>query len=99
RQIAGMGHGGADIAQAPSLDSADPVMKPAPKSRSTHMAAERRGNEVVVVGAARTPIGAFQGSLSSLPGPRLGAIAIKAALRSEEHTSELQSRLVISYAV
>src|SRR5262249_5274767 len=37
-------------------------------------------HEVVIVGAARTPIGAFQGSLSSLPAPRLGAAAIKAAL-------------------
>ena len=44
------------------------------------MAAERKFQEVVIVGAARTPIGAFQGALSSLPGPRLGAIVIKAAL-------------------
>src|SRR5438477_12296842 len=44
------------------------------------MAAERKVQEVVIVGAARTPIGAFQGSLSSLPAPRLGAVAIKAAL-------------------
>ncbi len=36
--------------------------------------------EVVIVGAARTPIGAFQGALSSLTAPQLGAIAIKAAL-------------------
>src|SRR5881227_3651289 len=44
------------------------------------MAPERKVHEVVIVGAARTPIGAFQGSLSSLPAPRLGATAIKAAL-------------------
>jgi len=44
------------------------------------MATERKGIEVVIVGAARTPIGAFQGSLSSLTAPRLGAIVIKAAL-------------------
>ena len=36
--------------------------------------------EVVIVGAARTPIGAFQGALSSLTAPQLGAVAIKAAL-------------------
>ena len=36
--------------------------------------------EVVVVAAARTPIGSFQGALSSIPGPRLGAIAIQGAL-------------------
>ena len=29
--------------------------------------------EVVIVGAARTPIGAFQGALSSLSAPQLGA--------------------------
>ncbi len=36
--------------------------------------------DVVIVGAARTPIGAFQGALSSLTAPQLGAVAIKAAL-------------------
>ena len=42
--------------------------------------AERSVREVVIVGAARTPIGSFQGSLASLAAPRLGAIAIKEAL-------------------
>jgi acetyl-CoA C-acetyltransferase len=37
--------------------------------------------EVVVVSAVRTPIGAFQGALSSLPAPRLGAAAIQEALK------------------
>jgi acetyl-CoA C-acetyltransferase len=46
----------------------------------SRMAAERKIHEVVIVGAARTPIGAFQGALASLPAPRLGAVAIKAAL-------------------
>jgi len=36
---------------------------------------------VYIVSAARTPIGAYLGSLSSLPAPRLGAIAIAGALR------------------
>jgi acetyl-CoA C-acetyltransferase len=36
--------------------------------------------DVVIVGAARTPIGSFLGSLSSLTAPKLGAVAIKAAL-------------------
>ncbi len=36
--------------------------------------------EVVIVGAARTPIGAFQGALAKLTAPQLGAVAIKAAL-------------------
>lgn len=36
--------------------------------------------EVVIVSIARTPQGAFQGSLSALTAPKLGAIAIKKAL-------------------
>ena len=37
--------------------------------------------EVVIAAVARTPIGSFQGALSSIPAPRLGAIAIEAALK------------------
>jgi acetyl-CoA C-acetyltransferase len=37
-------------------------------------------NEVVIVSAARTPIGSFNGALAEIPAPRLGAIAIKAVL-------------------
>src|SRR5216110_3486993 len=51
-----------------------------PPTFRRNVMAERRVHEVVIVGAARTPIGAFQGSLASLPAPRLGAVAIKAAL-------------------
>ena len=36
--------------------------------------------EVVIVGAARTPVGSFSGALSSVPAHQLGATAIKAAL-------------------
>ncbi len=36
--------------------------------------------EVVIVSAVRTPIGSFMGSLSTVPAPNLGAVAIKAAL-------------------
>ncbi|OAD42849.1 acetyl-CoA C-acyltransferase [Polaribacter atrinae] len=36
--------------------------------------------EVVIVSVARTPIGSFMGSLSTIAAPKLGAIAIKGAL-------------------
>jgi acetyl-CoA C-acetyltransferase len=36
--------------------------------------------EVVIVSVARTPIGSFMGSLSSIPATKLGAVAIKGAL-------------------
>src|ERR1700722_17809075 len=35
---------------------------------------------VVILGARRTPVGAFQGAFSSVTSPQLGAVAIKAAL-------------------
>jgi acetyl-CoA C-acetyltransferase len=43
------------------------------------MANEQDGSPVIL-SAVRTPIGRFLGSLSSIPAPRLGAVAIKAAL-------------------
>src|SRR5512142_671493 len=37
-------------------------------------------HEAVILSAARTPVGKFQGSLSSVPATQLGAIAVKAAV-------------------
>lgn len=37
-------------------------------------------NPVVIIGAARTPMGGFQGDFGSTPAPELGAAAIKAAV-------------------
>ena len=42
------------------------------------MTAQRRS--VVIVGYARTPVGSFLGTLSTLSAPRLGAAAVKAAV-------------------
>ena len=36
--------------------------------------------DVVIVSAARTPIGSFLGALSSVPAPKLGSVAIRAVL-------------------
>jgi len=37
--------------------------------------------EVVIVSAARTPVGSFGGTVKDIPSPRLGAVAIKAAVQ------------------
>lgn len=37
-------------------------------------------NEIVIVSAARTPMGGFQGELSTVSAPKLGSVAIKALL-------------------
>lgn len=44
------------------------------------MSATPISSPVYILGAARTPVGSFQGTLSSVPAPQLGATAIKAAL-------------------
>jgi acetyl-CoA C-acetyltransferase len=41
---------------------------------------ERNSSEAVILSAVRTPMGRFQGSLSGIPAPRLGAIVVKAAV-------------------
>src|SRR3546814_568739 len=44
--------------------------------------------EVVITGMARTPIGSFGGSLSSLSATRLGAVAVQAAVERSKITGE-----------
>ena len=41
-------------------------------------------NDVVITGAARTAVGSFGGSLSSLTAPQLGAEVIKKVLEKSE---------------
>ena len=45
--------------------------------------------EVVIVGAARTPIGSFGGALSGISAPNLGATAIKGALQKAGLSADL----------
>jgi len=56
--------------------------------------------EVVITGAARTPVGSFLGSLSSLSASALGEVAIKAALEragvSPEEVSEVIMGQILS---
>ena len=37
-------------------------------------------SDIVIISAVRTPVGKFQGSLSDIPAPKLGAIAVKEAV-------------------
>ena len=45
-------------------------------------------NSVYIVSAVRTPMGSFQGALSSVPAPQLGAAAIKGALEAANVKSD-----------
>jgi acetyl-CoA C-acetyltransferase len=46
------------------------------------------GNPIAIVGAARTPLGGFQGDLRDVPAPKLGAAAIAAALARAKVAAE-----------
>src|SRR5215831_5140701 len=46
--------------------------------RSSFMAAS---DEVVIISGCRTPVGKFQGSLSDLRAPQLGALVVREAVR------------------
>lgn len=55
--------------------------------------------EVVIVSAARTPIGSFLGALSTIPAPKLGAIAIKGALEKINLKPELVEEVIMGNVV
>src|SRR5690554_8104527 len=55
--------------------------------------------EVVIVSAARTPIGSFLGALSTIPAPRLGAIAIKGALNKINLDPSLVQEVIMGHVV
>ncbi|GAL77254.1 acetyl-CoA acetyltransferase [Algibacter lectus] len=55
--------------------------------------------EVVIVSAARTPIGSFLGSLSTIAAPKLGAIAIKGALDKINLKPELVDEVLMGNVV
>lgn len=55
--------------------------------------------EVVIVAMARTPIGSFLGSLSTISAPKLGAIAIKGALDKINLNPRLVDEVVMGHVV
>ncbi len=55
--------------------------------------------EVVIVSTARTPIGSFLGALSTIPAPKLGAVAIKGALDKINLNPELVDEVLMGNVV
>jgi len=55
--------------------------------------------EVVIVSVARTPIGSFMGSLSSIAAPKLGAFAIKGALEKINLSPDLVQEVFMGNVV
>ncbi len=53
----------------------------------------------VIVGAARTPIGKFLGSLSSLSAPELGAIAIREALKRSRVAPDDVQEVIMGHVI
>ncbi|WP_431160871.1 acetyl-CoA C-acyltransferase [Flagellimonas beolgyonensis] len=55
--------------------------------------------KVVIVSAARTPIGSFMGALSTIPAPKLGAVAIKGAMEKINLKPELVDEVLMGNVV
>ncbi len=55
--------------------------------------------KVVIVSAARTPIGSFLGGLSTVPATKLGAIAIKGALEKANISADLVDEVIMGNVV
>src|SRR5262245_41874688 len=62
----------------PYRDSLSYDLGPPPKAEMWRMKEE--DEDIVIVGAARTPVGSFNGTLASVPAHTLGEVAIRAAL-------------------
>jgi acetyl-CoA C-acetyltransferase len=52
-------------------------------------------DDIVIVGAARTPVGGFNGALGNLPAHELGKVAIKAALERAGVEAPLVSEVIL----
>ncbi|HEY8181965.1 MAG TPA: thiolase family protein [Thermoanaerobaculia bacterium] len=51
--------------------------------------------DIVILGGARTPIGSFLGTLSGIPAPKLGSIAIKCALENSRVQAEQIQQVIM----
>ncbi|NMD06715.1 MAG: acetyl-CoA C-acetyltransferase, partial [Phyllobacteriaceae bacterium] len=52
-------------------------------------------SDVVIVSAARTPIGSFNGSLASLTAAQLGTVALKAAIERAQLSPEDVNEVIL----
>lgn len=55
----------------------------------------KSGTEVVIVGAARTPVGSFNGALSGLPAHELGRIAVSSAIERAGIEKDAVSEVIL----
>ncbi|MAM93079.1 acetyl-CoA C-acetyltransferase [Parvibaculum sp.] len=55
----------------------------------------KSGTEVVIVGAARTPVGSFNGALSGLPAHELGRIAVSSAIERAGIAKDAVSEVIL----
>jgi acetyl-CoA C-acetyltransferase len=51
--------------------------------------------DIVILGGSRTPIGSFQGTLSSIAAPKLGSIAIRCALENSGVTADQIEQVIM----
>lgn len=61
--------------------------------------APKKANDAVILSGARTPVGKYQGGLTSVPAPRLGAVAIKAAVERAGIDASAIEEVIMGFVV
>jgi hypothetical protein len=77
-----------------SATSASCAGRPQPNSPPLQLQEKTMSDSIVIVGAARTPMGGFQGDFSSLAAHDLGGAAIKAAVERSGVSPELVTEVL-----
>src|SRR5260370_14344619 len=75
-----------------SADACGSVSREGPRS-----ATMADSNEVVIIAGCRTPIGKFQGSLSDMSAPQLGAVGGRETVRSEKLRARQEQASLIGH--
>lgn len=62
-------------------------------------ATQKKANDAVILSGARTPVGKYQGGLTSVSAPRLGAVAIKAAVERAGIDTSAIEEVIMGFVV
>src|SRR5713101_4631286 len=80
-ETGGIAHHEPSRSFSPSIMRDDFAATNACRSKGPRSATMADSNEVVIIAGCRTPIGKFQGSLSDMSAPQLGAVAVREAVK------------------
>src|SRR5438132_3576912 len=95
RRPGGCGATPSSTRSAPALPKSAAGSSAASSSPKPHKGPFMQSDPIVIVSAARTPMGAFQGELKSFAAPELGAAAIRAAVERAKIGADEVSEVIM----